>query len=120
LSGTLRRNLDPFEQHDDAVLNAALHSSGLFALQNEGDDARLTLDSDISSGGNNLSVGQRQIIALARAMVRNSKLLILDEGESKCVIVGEVSSLFLQLLLRLVYLFGISKQSGYLPFLIRP
>jgi ABC-type multidrug transport system fused ATPase/permease subunit len=72
--------LDPFEQHDDATLNAALRDAGLFSLQTETDEARLTLDSDISGGGNNLSVGQRQIIALARAMVRNSKLLILDEG----------------------------------------
>jgi len=71
--------LDPFEQNDDASLNNALRAAGLFTLQNE-DEARLTLDSKIASGGNNLSVGQRQIIALARAMVRNSKLLILDEG----------------------------------------
>jgi ABC-type multidrug transport system fused ATPase/permease subunit len=62
-------------------LNDALRASGLFSLQADGDEARLTLDSDIASGGNNLSVGQRQIIALARAIVRNSKLLILDEGE---------------------------------------
>jgi len=34
----------------------------------------------MARGGGNLSVGQRQIIALARAMVRDSKLLILDEG----------------------------------------
>ena len=80
-AGTLRRNLDPFSQHDDATLNDALRASGLFSLQVDGDEARLTLDSDIASGGNNLSVGQRQIIALARAIVRNSKLLILDEGE---------------------------------------
>lgn len=79
--GTLRRNLDPFEQHDDATLNDALRASGLFSLQTDGDEARLTLDSDIASAGSNLSVGQRQIIALARAIVRNSKLLILDEGE---------------------------------------
>jgi len=81
LSGTLRQNLDPFEQHDDATLNDALRSAGLFSLQEEA-EARLTLDSKIAGGGGNLSVGQRQIIALVRAMVRGSKLLILDEATS--------------------------------------
>ncbi|KAG6877092.1 hypothetical protein C0993_010328 [Termitomyces sp. T159_Od127] len=82
LSGTLRRNLDPFEQFDDAVLNAALRDAGLCALQSEGDESRLTLDSVIARSGSNLSVGQRQIVALARAMVRENKLLILDEATS--------------------------------------
>ncbi|KAF9469452.1 P-loop containing nucleoside triphosphate hydrolase protein [Collybia nuda] len=82
LSGTLRRNLDPFDQFDDATLNAALRDAGLYSTQKEDDDSRITLDSSIARSGSNLSVGQRQIIALARAMVRESKLLILDEGLS--------------------------------------
>ncbi|KAG5653497.1 hypothetical protein H0H81_012707 [Sphagnurus paluster] len=82
LSGTLRQNLDPFDQYDDATLNDALRAAGLFSLQSEMDEGRITLDSAISSGGGNLSVGQRQILALSRAIVRGSKLLILDEATS--------------------------------------
>ncbi|KAH9967588.1 hypothetical protein BC827DRAFT_1264378 [Russula dissimulans] len=82
LSGTLRENLDPFWQYDDATLNGALRASGLFSLQCADDLDRLTLDSQIASGGSNLSIGQRQILALARAIVRGSKLLILDEATS--------------------------------------
>ncbi|KAJ7935214.1 multidrug resistance-associated ABC transporter [Mycena leptocephala] len=83
LSGTVRYNLDPFEEYDDSTLYDALRSAGLYSLQNEGEDeGQLTLDSTISGGGANLSLGQRQILALARAIVRGSKLLILDEATS--------------------------------------
>ncbi|KAH9059060.1 hypothetical protein EDB87DRAFT_1675205 [Lactarius vividus] len=87
LSGSLRENLDPFSQYDDATLNGALRASGLFSLQSDDKHGRLTLDSQVSSCGGNLSVGQRQILALARAIVRGSKLLILDEDHKTDTII---------------------------------
>ena len=81
LSGTLRENVDPFSAHDDVYLNGILRAAGLFSLDRDKFGEQLKLDSPISSAGKNLSVGQRQMIALARAMVRRSRLLILDEGK---------------------------------------
>ncbi|KAI0782154.1 P-loop containing nucleoside triphosphate hydrolase protein [Abortiporus biennis] len=83
LSGTVRQNLDPFSQYDDPVLNDALRASGLFSSQTADENENsITLETQISGGGGNLSIGQRQILALARAVVRQSKLLILDEATS--------------------------------------
>ncbi|KAG8872970.1 hypothetical protein FRB97_007147 [Tulasnella sp. 331] len=51
-------NLDPFEEHDDATLNSCLQSSGFFSLQEDDEEGKIGLDSNVTSGGMNFSLGQ--------------------------------------------------------------
>lgn len=108
--GTIRSNLDPFSEHTDLELWSALRkadlvsgedtpasptdpiktpavfaassSSAIHTPPQSSAEKRIHLDSTVEEEGLNFSLGQRQLMALARALVRNSRIIICDEATS--------------------------------------
>ncbi|EYE98824.1 putative ABC multidrug transporter [Aspergillus ruber CBS 135680] len=107
-SGDVRSNLDPFNESSDTELRAALSACTFIQTpppttnteDHHHQQQKLTLSTPVATNGENFSQGQRQVLSLARALCRRSKIVLLDEATAS---VDQETDMHMQSVLRDIF-----------------